>query len=238
MFIAGTNFTLSYFALHARFDKVLRNEEFKYYLSFVGIFTIVIALIMWLTSQMNFEKAFRDSLFQVVSIMTTTGFVTSDYLKWVPILGILILMLMFFGGSAGSTGGGVKIIRVVLLFKNSALELKRLIHPNAVIPVRFNNNAVDPQIISNVLAFVSFYLLTMAFSVIIMSALGYDMDTSIGAVAATLGNIGPGIGDVGPMDNFSQITGFGKWFLSWNMLVGRLEMFSALVIFLPAFWRK
>jgi trk system potassium uptake protein TrkH len=238
MFIAGTNFTLSYFALHARFDKVLRNEEFRYYLSFVGIFTLLIAMIMWLTSQMDFEKAFRDSLFQVVSIMTTTGYVTSDYLKWVPILGILILVLMFFGGSAGSTGGGVKIIRVVLLFKNSALELKRLIHPNAVIPVRFNTHAVDPQIISNVLAFVSFYLLTTAFSVIIMSALGYDLETSIGAVAATLGNIGPGIGDVGPVENFSGISGIGKWFLSFLMLVGRLELFTVLVLFSPDFWRK
>lgn len=238
MFIAGTNFTLSYFALHARFDKVFRNEEFRHYFSFVAIFTIVIALILWLTTSINAERAFRDSLFQVVSIMTTTGFVTADYISWPPILGILILLLMFFGGSAGSTGGGVKIIRVVLLFKNSSLELKRLIHPNAVLPVRFNNNSVDPQIISKVLAFVSFYVLTFAGSLIIMAAIGCDLDTAIGSVAASLGNIGPGIGDVGPMDNFSQIPSLGKWFLSFLMLVGRLELFTVLVLFSPGFWRR
>lgn len=238
MFLAGTNFTLSYFALHLRFDKILKNEEFKYYLGFVFAFTLVIALIMAFTMNKGIEQSFRDSLFQVISIMTTTGFVTSDYLAWLPILGMLIFILMFFGGSAGSTGGGVKIIRVALLFKNSSLELKRLIHPNAVIPVRFNNKALDPQIITNVLAFVSFYILTVVASMMIMSSLGYDLDTSIGAVVATLGNIGPGIGEVGPVSNFSHIPAFGKWFLSFLMLIGRLELFTVLILFSPEFWRK
>ena len=223
MFIAGTNFTLSYFALHLRFDKVFKNEEFRFYLGFVVLFTLVISISMWLTMGVNAEKAFRDSLFQVVSIMTTTGFVTSDYQSWIPILGILIFLLMFFGGSAGSTGGGVKIMRVVLLFKNSGLELKRLIHPNAVIPVRFNRQAVEPNIITNVLAFVSFYILTIVASMVVMSAMGYDLDTSAGAVAATLGNIGPGIGEVGPIENYSHIPEFGKWFLSFLMLIGALS---------------
>lgn len=238
MFLAGTNFTLSYFALHLRFKKITQNEEFKYYLSFVLIFTLVISAIMYLTSNFGLEQSFRDSLFQVVSIMTTTGFITADYLAWAPILGMLILLLMFFGGSAGSTGGGVKIVRVVLLFKNSALELKRLIHPNAILPVRLNKNSVDPQIITNVLAFVSFYLLIIVGSMIIMSALGYDMPTSIGAVAASLGNIGPGLGDVGPMNNYSEFPIFGKWFLSFLMLIGRLELFTVIVLFSPEFWRK
>ncbi len=238
MFVAGTNFTLSYFAMHLRFDKVFRNEEFRFYLMFVVIFTAVISISMWLIMGVNAEKAFRDSLFQVVSIMTTTGFVTSDYQSWIPILGILIFILMFFGGSAGSTGGGVKIMRVVLLFKNSALELKRLIHPNAVIPVRFNRQAVEPNIITNVLAFVSFYILTIVASMVVMSAMGYDLDTSAGAVAATLGNIGPGIGEVGPIENYSHIPEFGKWFLSFLMLIGRLELFTVLVLFSPDFWRK
>ena len=238
MFLAGTNFALSYFAFHLRFKKVTQNEEFKYYLSFVLVFTLVIAIIMHLTTSFGVEQSIRDSLFQVVSIMTTTGFVTADYLTWVPILGMLILLLMFFGGSAGSTGGGVKIVRVVLLFKNSALELKRLIHPNAVLPVRLNKTSVDPQIITNVLAFVSFYLLLTVGSMVIMSALGYDMPTSIGAVAASLGNIGPGLGDVGPMNNYSDIPILGKWFLSFLMLVGRLELFTVIVLFSPEFWRK
>lgn len=238
MFLAGTNFTLSYFALHARFDRVFRNEEFRYYLTFIGIFTVVIAIIMYFTTSIGVENAFRDSLFQVVSILTTTGFATADYLKWAPILGVLIIALMFFGGSAGSTGGGVKIIRMVMLFKNSALELKRLIHPNAVIPVRFNKIAVEPHIVSNILAFIAFYLLTFATGVVVMSAIGSDLETSIGAVAACLGNIGPGIGDVGPAENFSNIPVIGKWFLSFLMLIGRLELFTVLVLFSPEFWRK
>lgn len=238
MFLAGTNFTLSYFAMHLRFDRVFKNEEFRNYLGFVITFSLVIAIIMYFTMDISAEQSLRDSLFQVVSIMTTTGFVTSDYMSWLPILGLLIFILMFFGGSAGSTGGGVKIVRVVLLFKNSALELKRLIHPNAVIPVRLNNMAVDQKIITNVLAFVSFYILTVMGSTLIMSALGYDLDTSLGAVAATLGNIGPGIGGVGPVDNYSHIPAFGKWFLSFLMLIGRLELFTVVILFSPEFWRK
>ncbi len=238
MFLAGTNFTLSYFALHLRFDKILKNEEFRFYIFFILLFTFVITLIMVFLMNMNIENAFRESLFQVVSILTTTGFATADYLAWLPVLGMLIFVLMFFGGSAGSTGGGVKIMRVALLFKNSALELKRLIHPNAIIPVRFNKNAVAPEIIQNVLAFVSFYLLIIVASTVVMSFLGYDLETSFGAVAATLGNIGPGIGDVGPIDNYSHIPAIGKWFLSFLMLVGRLELFTVIVLFSPHFWRR
>jgi trk system potassium uptake protein TrkH len=238
MFVAGTNFTLSYFALHLKFGKVFKNEEFRFYLAFIALFTAVIALVMIVRMNVGVEKAFRDSVFQVVSIMTTTGFVTADYLSWVSALGIIMLMLMFFGGSAGSTGGSVKIMRVVLLIKNSSLELKRLIHPNAVIPVRFNGQAVAPEIITNVLAFVSFYLLTVIGSTLIMGAMNHDLPTALGAVAATLGNIGPGIGEVGPMDNFSQIPVFGKWFLSFLMLIGRLELFTVLILFSPSFWRR
>lgn len=238
MILAGTNFTLSYFALHLNFKKVFANEEFRSYLFFISSFTIVIALIMIVKMGTGIEQSFRISLFQVVSILTTTGFVTSDYLQWVYVLGILIFILMFFGGSAGSTGGGVKIMRIVLLLKNAALELKRLIHPNAVIPVRFNKYAVDPAIITNVLAFVSFYIIIIVISTVVMSVMGYNLDTSLGAVATTLGNIGPGIGDVGPTDNFSHIPVFGKWFLSFLMLIGRLELFTVLILFSPSFWRR
>jgi trk system potassium uptake protein TrkH len=238
MFVAGTNFTLAYFALHLNFKKIYHNEEFRYYLYFILFFTVLIALVMKFGMHVGIEQSFRDSFFQVVSIMTTTGFVTSDYMSWLPVTVILIFVLMFFGGSAGSTGGGMKIMRIVLLFKNSALELKRLIHPNAIIPVRFNGVAVHPTIITNVLAFVSFYLITIVASTVVMSVMGYDLDTSIGAVAATLGNIGPGIGEVGPMENYSHIPAFGKWFLSFLMLIGRLEIFTVLILFSPHFWRK
>jgi len=238
MIVAGTNFTLSYFALHLRFGKVFKNEEFRFYIGFILFFSLLIGAVMIARMGVEPEQAFRDSLFQVVSIMTTTGFVTSDYLSWVSALGILILILMFFGGSAGSTGGSVKIMRVVMLIKNSSLELKRLIHPKAIIPVRFNGQAVDPAIVTNILAFISFYILTVIGSVFVMGILGNDLNTSIGAVAATLGNIGPGIGEVGPVSNFSHLSVFAKWFLSFLMLIGRLELFTVLILFSPNFWKR
>ncbi len=238
MFLAGTNFTLSYFALHLKFKKVWRNEEFRYYVGFLAGFTVLLTLILSFTEIQTGEESFRHSIFQVVSIVTTTGFVTFDYLSWIPLVGIILFMMMFFGGSAGSTGGGIKILRIVLLLKNSAMELKRLIHPNAVIPVRFNKNAVAPDILNNVFAFVSFYIITVIIGVIVMATMGYDLGTSFGSVAATLGNIGPGIGLVGPVENYAHIPGFGKWFLSFLMLIGRLELFTVLILFSPGFWKK
>jgi trk system potassium uptake protein TrkH len=238
MFLAGTNFTLSYFAFHLRFRKVWRNEEFRYYLGFILGFTALLTLILSFTEVQSLEESFRHSVFQVVSIVTTTGFVTFDYLSWIPLAGILLFMMMFLGGSAGSTGGGIKILRIVLLIKNSSMELRRMIHPNAVIPVRFNRNAVPPDILNNVFAFVSFYIITVIIGVVVMASMGYDLGTSFGAVAATLGNIGPGIGLVGPVENYSHIPVFGKWFLSFLMLIGRLELFTVLILFSPGFWRK
>ncbi|MCG8700054.1 MAG: TrkH family potassium uptake protein [Bacteroidales bacterium] len=238
MIIAGVNFTLSYFALHLRFKAVWSNEEFRWYLAFILFFTVVITAILIINHTGGFEESFRASVFQVASIITTTGFATADYIQWPAPAWILLFILMFFGGSAGSTGGSVKIIRIVLMIKNGLLELKRLIHPNAIIPVRIDRMAVKPEVLSNILAFISVYLLIMMLGVIVVSLLGHDLDTSAGAVAATLGNIGPGIGDVGPAFSYASFSIFGKWFLSFLMLVGRLELFTVLVLFAPAFWKK
>lgn len=238
MFLAGTNFTLSYFAMHGQFRKVWANEEFRWYFGFTGGFAIVITIGLLLTTGGGLETSFRSAIFQVVSILTTTGFATADYLGWVPWLTVLIFILMFFGGSAGSTGGGPKIMRIVIMLKNSTQELKRLIHPNAVIPVRLNKNAVSESIVTNILAFITFYGIIAVISMGIMSLFGNDFETSVGAVAATLGNIGPGIGEVGPTLNYAEIQVAGKWYLSFLMLVGRLELFTVLVLFSPMFWRK
>jgi trk system potassium uptake protein TrkH len=238
MFLAGTNFTLSYFAMHGKFRKIWKNEEFKWYLGFIGGFAIVITLGLFFTTGGGLEIAFRNAIFQVVSILTTTGYATVDYLGWTPWMIVLIFILMFFGGSAGSTGGGPKIMRIVIMLKNSTQELKRMIHPNAVIPVRLNRHAVEESVVTNVLAFIAFYGIIAVTSMVIMSVLGNDFDTSVGAVAATLGNIGPGIGQVGPALNFSEIHVAGKWYLSFLMLVGRLELFTVLVLFSPLFWRR
>jgi len=238
MFLAGTNFTLSYFGMHGQFRKIWANEEFRWYLGFIIGFTIVITLGLFATTEGGLEAAFRKSIFQVVSILTTTGFTTTNYLSWAPWLGVLIFILMYFGGSAGSTGGGPKIMRIVIMLKNSTQELKRMIHPNAVIPVRLNRNAVNEKVVTNVLAFIAFYGIIAVISMGIMSVLGNDFNTSVGAVAATLGNIGPGIGDVGPALNYADIQVAGKWYLSFLMLVGRLELFTVLVLFSPMFWRR
>ncbi len=238
MFIAGTNFILSYFAIHLRFDKIWKNEEFRFYIGLVLFSTLIFSAGLFLTTESSAEESFRLAAFQVVSIITTTGYVTADYLLWIPLLSILIFVLMFFGGSAGSTGGGIKIIRVLLILKNTYLEVKRLIYPNAVIPVKLNDRPVSQQIVGNVLAFVFIYILILVISVVVISSMGYDIDTSFGAAAATLGNIGPGIGLVGPVGDYAHFPDFGKWFLSFLMLLGRLELFTVLVLLAPAFWRK
>ena len=238
MFLAGTNFTLSYFGFHMRFRKIFRNEEFRYYLGFIVVFALVIAAGLFIQGDEGVEASFRNAMFQVVSILTTTGYATSNYLLWTPGLVMLMLILMFIGGSAGSTGGGPKVMRIMILIKNSTQELKRLIHPNAVIPVRMNKIAVETEVVTNVLAFLALYVVIVIISMVVMSALGNDLETSIGAVAATLGNIGPGIGNVGPAENFNDIARAGKWFLSFFMLLGRLEIFTVLILLTPAFWKK
>lgn len=238
MFFAGTNFTLSYLAIQGKFKRVFKDEELKYYGFFILVFTAIVFTGLLITSQLGVEKSFRDALFQVVSIITTTGYATADYLTWAPILTIIIFVLFFFGGSAGSTGGGMKIMRIVLLLKNSYYELRRMVHPHAIIPVKFNNHSVDAKIVTNVLAFFMFYFAIFGASTVIFTLIEPDMESAMGAVATSLGNIGPGIGNVGPADNFLHIKPLGKWFLSFLMLLGRLELFTVLVLFSPSFWKE
>lgn len=238
MFLAGTNFTLHYYLLHRNFKPLKENDEFKFYLKIIGVVTLIIVSGLLLTEYSDFEKSFRDGLFQTVSIITTTGYVTADYELWGPFFIVLFFILLFTGGSAGSTGGGIKMVRHLLLIKNSIAELKRLIHPRAVIPVRFNKNAVSSDIISNVLAFFLFYIFIFVIGTLIMSLIGLDFETALGATATSIGNVGPGIGAVGPSLNFADVPSVGKWFLSFLMLLGRLELFTVLLIFSPAFWQK
>ncbi|MGE0089395.1 MAG: TrkH family potassium uptake protein [Bacteroidales bacterium] len=238
MIFAGVNFTLFYYALHFKFSKVFNDEEFKFYIGFLLFFTLIIAGYLFLHDGIGLEKSFRDSLFQVSSIMTTTGYYSVDYLLWTPFIPIILLVLMFIGGSAGSTAGSIKVIRISLLLKNSWLELKRMFHPNAIIPVRINGKSVPSQVLSNILAFVVIYMLITIISTIIIASMGYDLSTSLSAVATSIGNIGPGLGQVGPVENFSHIPAFGKWFLAFLMMIGRLEIFTVLMILSPAFWRK
>jgi trk system potassium uptake protein TrkH len=238
MILAGTNFTLHYLGLRIKIREIWKNEEYRYYISFTLGFAVLITLLIFLQSDIGFEKAFRDALFQVVSIVTTTGFVTSDYLIWPGHLWIFIFLLMFIGGSTGSTGGGIKIARQILLLKNSALEFKRMIHPQAIIPVKFNGKTVSPEIMHLVMAFFLFYLITFFAGTFAMVLMGLDFDTAIGATIASLGNIGPGLGHVGPVENYASLPGLAKWLSAFLMLLGRLELFTILILFSPSFWKK
>lgn len=238
MILAGTNFTLHYFALHGRLKQVFRDEEFRGYLLLILITTAIITIGLVVSGKGTFESNFRDALFTVSSILTTTGFATANYLHWPMFLYTIVFLLMFVGGSAGSTGGGMKVIRQMLLLKNSWMELRRSIHPNAVLPVKFNNKSVPQEIVYKVMAFFLMYILIFAIGVLVLASLGLDFETSVGASIASLGNIGPGIGLVGPIDNYAFMPDAAKWVLSALMLLGRLELFTVLILFSPHFWKK
>lgn len=240
MFLAGTNFTLTYFGFHGKLKKIWENEEFRLYSLMTIVVTVVLTAVVYNSGWANsdFEKVFRDVLFQTISIITTTGFVSVDYTLWPPLAIMVIFLLMFVGASAGSTAGGVKIVRHIILVKNGLLSFKRQLHPKAIIPVRLNGSAVNESVVYNVLAFIMVYIMTYTVGVLILAALGVDFMTSLGAVATSLGNIGPGIGTVGPVDNFAHLSAPVKWILSFYMLIGRLELFTVLMIFTPYFWRR
>lgn len=238
MIFAGTNFTLHYFALHFKFKKIFHDEEYRIYLTIIGVFTLIIAIGLSIAGDLNIEKAFRESLFTVTSILTTTGFATVNYLVWPSIFWILIVVLMFIGGCAGSTSGGMKIIRPVLLIKNSQAELRRSIHPNAILSVKLNGRSVPMEIIYKTMAFFLMYILTFVVGMVVLSTFGLDFETAIGASISSVGNIGPAIGHVGPIDSFAFMPSAAKWTLGFLMLLGRLELFTVLVLFSPYFWKK
>ncbi len=238
MFLAGTNFTMIYLGLHGKFKKVLKNEEFRFYLVFSLVVSLLVGFIIYGLGQDPAEKSLRDAMFQVVSIITTTGYVTQDYTAWTSFLTVLFFLLMFAGGSASSTAGGVKLVRHIILIKNSMLELKRQLHPSAILPVRLDGNAINRDITSNILAFIMIYILTFCIGSMIIASFGIDFDSSMGAVAACLGNVGPGIGKVGPVENFEFLPAPAKWILAFFMLLGRLELFTVLILFTPHFWKK
>jgi len=251
MFIAGTNFVLTYFALKGKIQKVIQSEEFKYYaLGILGIATLISVFIIFfqdptlvtsIEHPMVFgkvESAIRHALFSVISVVTTTGFVTADFTMWNYFITGIFFALFFVGGSAGSTSGGVKVVRHIVMLKNSFLEFKKTLHPNAIIPVRYDGRAVKQNIVFNILSFFIIYMLIFILGTVIFTFLGLDITSAFGAAASSLGNIGPAIGSVSPVDNFAHLSTGAKWFCSFLMLIGRLELFTVLILFTPFFWRK
>lgn len=238
MLLAGTNFSLHYRFLKRESGVYFKSREFRLFLGIVCGGTLFIGIMNLLNQYHNFEKAFRNSLFQVVSILTTTGYGTADFEQWSFTAQFVLFLFMFIGGCAGSTGGGMKIIRLYVLIQFVRAEVKRLLHPSAVIPVRVGNQVIPRDIVTHVLGFLALMAGLFVFGVILMTLLGLDLVSALGSVAATLGNIGPGLGSVGPTDNYAHIPVAGKWILSFFMLAGRLEIYTVLILFAPSFWRK
>jgi trk system potassium uptake protein len=237
MFLAGTNFTVIYFGLTGKFDRVWKSDEFKAYAGTILAFAFFLTVPVYFYLGHDLERAFRDTLFQIVSLITTTGFVTADYTQYSSGLTLVFFMMLFLGASAGSTAGGIKFVRHLAFFKNSWLEFKRIVHPRAVVPLKINGDRVTGKIITHIMNFLLIYLMIFVTGSVIISLMGYDILTSFGAVATCLGNVGPGIGKVGPVDNFAFFDPMTKLFLSFLMLLGRLELFTILVLFTPYFWR-
>ncbi|MAU72387.1 MAG: potassium transporter [Pseudozobellia sp.] len=249
MFLAGTNFVLSYFAFKGKVQRIIKDEELKFYTGFILSFTIIAALVVYFKADVaisdyhpkvlgSAESAFRHSLFQVIAVVTTTGFVTADFTSWTPFLTVFFFGLMFLGGSAGSTAGGIKVMRHILIIKNGLLEFKRTLHTSAVIPVRYNGRTVKEQIVYNIIAFFVLYMLLFIIGALGLGAMGIDFVTAIGGAASSLGNVGPAFGTLNPVSNFNGLPDIGKWWCGFLMLAGRLELFTVLILLSPYFWKR
>lgn len=238
MLVAGMNFSLHYKLIKGRAKAFFSNPELRAYLLIAGAFTLLVAWDIYGSLFGSFSEAFRYASFQVVSILTTTGFVTADYVKWPAFSQLILLLCMFIGSMAGSTGSGIKIVRLVLLVRHSYLELFRIIHPHAVTVVKFGDIPVPQTIMRSIWGFFFLYLGISVAAMLLMSFIGLDFVTSISSVAACIGNVGPGMGIVGPVHNYAAVPVVGKWILLVCMLLGRLEIYTILVLLVPGFWRK
>ena len=239
MLLAGINFSLHYRALKGNLRAYRDNRELRFFLVILGLAVLVIgADVLFSQYEGNVARTLQFTAFQAASIMTTTGFGTADYEHWAFSSQFTLFVLMLIGGSAGSTAGGMKVIRIYVLIKFVLSEIVRLLHPHAVVPVRIGGKAVPRDVVLNVLGFFVLFMLVFVVSVFFMSSLGLDIKTSFGAVAASLANIGPGLGDVGPTDNYGGMPLAAKWFLSALMLMGRLELFTVIILLSPRYWRR
>lgn len=239
MFLAGINFTLLYLLfLKGNFKRLFNDTEFHWYVGTVAFFTIFTTTTLIWTSPMGMEESFRKAIFQVVSLQTTTGFISADYMTWVPVLWTLVCIIMLFGACAGSTTGGMKCIRIAIMNRVAKNELKHIIHPNAILPVRINRQVISPTTKSTVLAFTFLYIAIILIGWIVLMLFGVGFEEAFSVVISSLGNVGPGIGKCGPAYSWSGLSDAAKWTSAILMLVGRLELFTVLLLFTPGFWKK
>jgi trk system potassium uptake protein TrkH len=238
MIIAGINFSLHYKMLSGKPRLVLKDPELRFFLSIVAVLILATTLVLYQTTYPSLSQAFRYASFQISSIITTTGYVTADFEMWPALLQCFLLICMFLGASAGSTGGGMKCMRIMLLLKHTYLDLFRMIHPRAVTQLKLGKRPVTEDIIKGIWGFFIIYIGLFILSSFALAALGIDLITSFSAVAACIGNVGPGLGSVGPTNNYAHLPLMAKWVLSFCMLLGRLEIYTVIILFVPEFWRK
>jgi trk system potassium uptake protein TrkH len=238
MLVAGVNFALHFVAWrNLSLGGYLRDAEFRFYIGLVVLVTVLVTLVLYGTgTYVDWDEAFTKGLFQSVSIGTTAGFTTADYSLWPGFIEILLLFSSFVGGCAGSTGGGIKVIRFLLLIKQGTREITRLIHPSAQIPIRVGGKTMLPHVIDAVWGFFALYVASFTVMYLALALTGLDLITSFSAVAASINNLGPGLGTVG--SNYADLNDPAKWILCFGMLLGRLEIFTLLVLLTPAFWRR
>lgn len=238
MLLSGINFSLAYFGATLNFKYIIKNEEVRWFLGIVLFFAFALGIGLIVHEGLPATDSLRLGLFHAVSIITTTGFYITDYSVWHPMFVSLVLMMMLIGGSSGTSAGGIKVLRVSLMLRNVVLELKRIVHPNAVLPLRYNGMYTDNAIVTNVLVYMILYLVLIVAGTLFASILGLGFKTSLVTMMACLGNIGPGIGDVGPYSTYAAIPAVLKWFYMAVMFVGRFEIFGFLLLFFPSFWRR
>jgi trk system potassium uptake protein TrkH len=238
MLMAGINFSLHYQMLRGKPLAFWRDSECRFFWGAVVLLTLAVSLNVFGSVYKSIGEALRYGAFQVVSIVTTTGYATADYELWPAMSRLILLLCMFLGASAGSTGGGMKCLRIMLCFKYCYKELFVLIHPRAVSHIKIGGKTVPDDVMRSVLGFMALYVGLFALCAVLLAGMGVDFITSFGAVAATIGNIGPGFAMVGPVENYAMIPTLGKWLLIWCMLLGRLEIYTVIILMVPEFWRK
>ena len=242
MFISGINFVLLIYLLRGKTRYFFKDEELRWYSVAVAVFAVLLTLGLYIArpgwSGIEMERAFRDSVFTVISSMTSTGFTISDYMYWPVVAWVVIFFLMLTGACAGSTAGGIKWVRLAIILKNGIAEFQRRIHPNAIIPVKLNEKTVPQQTINNIMAFLIFYIFIIVITVVIFCATGVDFDEAIGSAVSAIGNVGISIGQFGPAGTYADFPMVAKWVMSFVMLIGRLEIFTVLLLFTRTLWKK
>jgi trk system potassium uptake protein TrkH len=239
MFLSGINFSLLFFTLlRGRFRKLFEDTEFRWYAGTVLGFSLFCTAVLIAYGSSDWERSFRDALFQVVSVQTTTGYASADYMLWPPVLWLVISFVMYFGACAGSTSGAIKCVRIAILAQIVRNQFKRILHPNAVLPIRISHQVVPTVMQSTLLAFMVVYMLAVFFGWLLVMSTGVDFMESYSIVVSSVGNVGPALGHYGPAYSWNALPDAAKWICSFLMLIGRLELFSVLLLFTSGFWKK